>query len=56
METWLVIALVLVLLALLVILLIIKNRKDEKEFEEQLKQDYRKPKSGEVDTEGTDSI
>ncbi|MBO9682645.1 MAG: hypothetical protein J7502_08265 [Flavisolibacter sp.] len=56
METGIAIALVLVLLVLLVIFLIIKNRKDKKEFEEQLKHDYRKPKSGEVDTEGTDSI
>jgi hypothetical protein len=56
METWLVIALIIVLLAILVIFLVIKNRKDEKEFEEQLKQDYRKPPSGDVETEGTDSI
>jgi hypothetical protein len=56
METWLVIALILIILAILVILLVIKNRKDEKEFEDQVKQDYHKTKPGDVDTEGTDSI
>jgi len=56
METWLAIALIVAVLAILVILLIIKNRKDKKDFEDQLKQDYHKPKPNDVESEGTDSI
>lgn len=44
------------MLAILIILLVIKNRKDEKEFEEQIKQDYHKSRPRDVETEGTDSV
>lgn len=51
-------SIVLFILAVLILLLfvIIRNRKDRKNFEEKMNQDYRKPKSDEVDSEGTDSI
>jgi hypothetical protein len=55
-ETWLIIALILIVLAIVVILLIIKNRKDEKEFEDQVKKDYRKPGPHDVEDEGTDRM
>jgi hypothetical protein len=50
------IAIIILVLVILILFIIIRNRKDKKEFEEQLNQDYRKPKSGEVDSEGTDSV
>jgi hypothetical protein len=56
MGTWLVMALILLVLAIVVILLIIKNRKDKKEFEDQLKQDYRKPGPHDVEDEGADRM
>ena len=51
--TIVVIALVLLIL---ILFLIFRNKKDEKEFEEQFKQDYHKPKAGDVETEGEDSV
>jgi len=56
MEKALLIALAIVVSIIIVILLIVKNRKDEKQFEDQLKQDYHKPKPHDAETEGTDKI
>jgi uncharacterized protein YxeA len=44
---WTVIIIVAVLLAALVGFLVLRNMKDEKEFEQQLNQDYHKPKDAE---------
>jgi hypothetical protein len=38
------IALIAVLLIIFILFLIIRNRKDEKDFEKKLNQDYKKPK------------
>jgi FtsZ-interacting cell division protein ZipA len=42
------------LLVVLIVFLVLRNRKDQKELEEQLNKDYRKPKDEENDTEVED--
>ena len=56
MNNSLTIALLIIVLIVLVLFILIRNRKDRKEFEEQLNQDYKKPKTDEVDTEGKDTV
>jgi protein-S-isoprenylcysteine O-methyltransferase Ste14 len=56
MNNWFIIALVAVVLVILILFLIIRNRKDEKELEEKLNQDYHKPQSHDVETEDDQSI
>ena len=48
---WPVLILVGIAAIALIVFLALRNRKDEKEFEDQLKNDYRKPKDEEGDTE-----
>lgn len=48
---WTVIILVGIAVVALLIFLVLRNQKDEKEVEEQLKNDYRKAKNEEGDTE-----
>lgn len=56
MNSWFIIALVVVILVILILFIIIRNRKDEKELEEKLNQDYHKPKKHDVETEDDQSI
>lgn len=48
---WLTITAIAVPAIILVVFLIVKNQKDEKEFEEELKDDYIKPRNEEGDIE-----
>lgn len=48
---WPVIVIVSIVLIALIVFLVRRNRKDEKEFETQLKNDYHKSKDEEGDTE-----
>jgi hypothetical protein len=48
MDTFLIVIIALVL-AILILFLIIRNRKDEKKFENQLKNDYPKPKVHDIE-------
>jgi len=43
-------------LAILVIFLIIRNRKDERKFEDQLKNDYHKPRAHDAETGENEKI
>lgn len=53
-----IIALVIVVVIILVLLFLIRNRKDKKQLEEELKQNYKKPKTtgSDIDIEEKDSI
>ena len=51
-------ALAILAVVAILLLVIVKNRKDRKEVEDKLNQDYRKPKKtkSDIETEGADSI
>jgi low affinity Fe/Cu permease len=48
---WLLIILLGIAAIALIVFLVLRNLKDEKEFEDQLKKDYRKPRDEEGDIE-----
>jgi hypothetical protein len=50
MDNIFLIVIISLVLAILVIILIIRNRKDEGKFEDQLKNDYPKPRTHDADT------
>ena len=56
MDSTISIVLLVLVVLILLLFLVIRNRKDRKNFEEKINRDYRKPKSEEVDSEGTDSV
>ena len=50
MDNIFLIVIISLVLAVLIIFLIIRNRKDERKFEDQLKNDYHKPRAHDADT------
>ena len=56
MDNVFLIVIISLVLGILIILLIIRNRKDEREFEDQLKNDYPKPKNHDADTGEKETI
>jgi len=50
MDNVFLIVIISLVLAILIIFLIVRNRKDEREFEQELKNDYHKPKTDDTDT------
>ncbi len=48
---WTALIIIGILVVALLVFLVVRNRKDEKEFESKLKNDYRKPRDNEGDIE-----
>jgi len=56
MDNVFLIVIISLVLAILIILLIIRNRKDERELEDQLKNDYQKSRNHDADTGEKETI
>ena len=51
-----IISLIAVIAVIIILLVLIRNRKDEEQLEEKLKQDYHKPKKRDVEADERESV
>ena len=51
-----IISVIAVVIVIIILFVVIRNRKDEQQLEEQLKQDYHKPKTHDVESGDSGSI
>ena len=55
-NNWMIISVIAVIIVVIILFVIIRNRKDEQQLGEQLKQNYHKPKTHDVESDDGESI
>lgn len=54
-NNWMIISVIAVIVVVLIVFVVTRNRKDERQLEDQLNQDYHKPKMHDVETDEPES-